>query len=114
MEVTTQAFSRPEKFDVVAHMQQTLAEAVFGRLCEVILDLSIEEARHRISPVDGTLEVIDGGTRFRFDADDLDWAAGYLAHLECDLTVVSPPELRVSLRRIAERLQRAARRSKRI
>jgi predicted DNA-binding transcriptional regulator YafY len=110
MEATSQTFDRPEKFDVVGHMQMTLAEAVYGHRCEVVLQLSLEEARHRVSPVDGTLEAAEGGTILRFGADDLDWAAGYLAHLECDLTVIHPPELRVSLQRIARRLQRAARR----
>ncbi len=113
MEVSNATFQRPEKFDVVAHMQTTLAEAMYGHRCEVILDLSLEDARHRVSPVDGTLEAVGDGTLLRFGADDLDWAAGYLAHLECDLTVINPPELRISLQRMAKRLEQSARRPKR-
>jgi predicted DNA-binding transcriptional regulator YafY len=112
VEVTNEAFTKPEHFDVVAHMQQTLAEAIFGFPCEVVLDLTVDEARHRVSPIDGTLRAVADGTLLRFGADDLDWAAGYLAHLECDFVVVNPPELRAALSRMAKRLQASARRPK--
>jgi predicted DNA-binding transcriptional regulator YafY len=44
----------------------------------------------------------------RLGADDLDWAARFLAELGCDFTVVSPPELRPALSRLAEKLTAAA------
>jgi predicted DNA-binding transcriptional regulator YafY len=71
--------------------------------------LSLEEASRRISPTDGTLEAAEDGTLLRFSADDFDWAAAYLAGLECDLLVLRPAELRVSLRSMADRLRAAAR-----
>jgi predicted DNA-binding transcriptional regulator YafY len=54
--------------------------------------------------------VAGDGTLMRFRADDLDWAATYLARLECDLVVLQPVALRPALRRLAERLQAASRR----
>jgi hypothetical protein len=62
-----------------------------------------------VSPTDGTLEAAAGGTVLRFSADDFEWAAVFLAGLECDLVVLQPPELRTSLRILAARLRDAAR-----
>jgi predicted DNA-binding transcriptional regulator YafY len=76
----------------------------------VLLALTPEEAARRVSPTDGTLEPAEDGTVLRFSADDLEWAASYLAGLECDLVVLRPLELRASLRMIARRLQAAGRR----
>ena len=112
-EPTTDTFHRPEDFDVVGYLRQAIGEAVYGTRCEVLLELPIDEARQRVSPTDGTLEAAGNSTMLRFSADDLDWAATYLAGLECDLSVVRPPQLRASLRTIAMRLQAASRGPKR-
>lgn len=108
--VTTEAFQRPDNVDVIGTIERTLAEAGSGHRCEVLLDLTMGEARRRVSASDATLEAVDDGTLLRFRADDLDWAATYLARLECDLVVVRPAELRPALGRLAERLHAAARR----
>jgi predicted DNA-binding transcriptional regulator YafY len=108
-EVMPDTFERPEDFDVVAYLHQALAATVYGTRCEVLLSLTLEEAKRRVSPTDGTLEASEGGTVLSFSADDFDWAAAYLAGLECDLVVLRPPELRAPLRTIARRLQAAAR-----
>ena len=109
-ETTAEAFQRPDDIDVIATIERTLAEVGSGYRCEVLLDLPIDAAQRRIAASDATLEVVDGGTVLRFRTDDLDWAATYLARLECDLVVLQPAELRASLRRLAERLHAAARR----
>ncbi|MGH9208357.1 MAG: helix-turn-helix transcriptional regulator [Acidimicrobiales bacterium] len=112
-EVTSETFDRPEDFDVVAYLHQALGEAVYGTRCEVLLSLTLEEAKRRVSPTEGTLVAGETGTVFSFSADDFDWAAAYLAGLECDLVVMRPPELRASLSTLARRLQAAARGAKR-
>jgi predicted DNA-binding transcriptional regulator YafY len=109
-EVTSETFARPEEFDVVGYLRQAIGATVYGVRCEVLLALTLEEAERRVSPTDGTLEPADGGTVLRFSADDFDWAAGYLASLECDLVVLGPRELRASLRTLARRLRAASRR----
>jgi predicted DNA-binding transcriptional regulator YafY len=109
-EATTEIFERPEDFDAVAYVRQAIGQAVYGTRCEVLLALTPEEAARRVSPTDGTLEPAEDGTVLRFSADDLEWAAAYLASLECDHVGLRPPELRASLRTIARRLQAAARR----
>ena len=97
----------------IAYLRQVLAETMYGTRCEVLLAISLEEARRRVSPTDGTLLAAGEGTLLTFGADDMDWAASYLAGLECDLVVIRPRELRASLRTIAQRLQAAARGAKR-
>ena len=109
-EVTTERFDRPDNVDVIGTIERTLADVGSGYRCEVLLDLTMEEAQQRVSASDATLEVAGDGTLMRFRADDLDWAATYLARLECDLVVLQPAALRPALRRLAERLQAASRR----
>jgi predicted DNA-binding transcriptional regulator YafY len=106
---TDEAFDRPADFDVIGYLRQSIGEAVYGTRCEVLLDLTLEQARRRVSPTDGRLEAADGGTVLRFSADDFEWAAAFLASLECDLVVLRPAELRTALRAMAARLRASAR-----
>ena len=113
MDVTTDTFQRPEHFDVIEHIQRAIRELYYDIRCEVLLDLTLAEAESRVSPTDGTVEASDGGTLLRLAADSLEWAAGYLVRLECDLVVLQPPELRVAMRKMSDRFRAAARRPKR-
>jgi predicted DNA-binding transcriptional regulator YafY len=110
MDVTTDSFQRPEHFDVIEHIQRAIRELNYDIRCEVVLDLTLAEAQARVSPTDGTVGASEGGTLLRLAADSLEWAAGYLVRLECDLVVLQPPELRVAMRKMAERFRAAARR----
>lgn len=108
-EGTDETFDRPDDFDVIGYLRQSIGEAVYGTRCEVLLDLTLEQAKRRVSPTDGTLEAAGDGTVLRFSADDFEWAAAFLAGLECDLVVLRPAELRTSLRAMAARLRASAR-----
>jgi predicted DNA-binding transcriptional regulator YafY len=107
-EVTKEVFERPASFDPVAHMQNTIATLPYDWLAEVILDLPLAEARRRVPRSLGTIEATPDGVLLRLGADDLDWAARFLAELGCGFRVVSPPELRPALSRLAARLAAAA------
>lgn len=110
-EVTKEVFQRPPDFDPVEHMQITMATLPYYTwVTEVILDLPFTEARRRVPSSLGTLQATPSGVLLRLGADDLDWAARFLAELGCDFTVVRPPELRPALMRLAERLAAAAER----
>lgn len=112
MDVTNETFQRPEHFDVIEYLQRAIRELYYVIRCEVLLDLTLEEAQARVSPTDGTVEASVGGTLLRLAADSLEWATGYLVRLECDFVVVQPPELRVAMRKMAARFSAAARRPK--
>jgi predicted DNA-binding transcriptional regulator YafY len=113
MEATTETFQRPEQFDVIEHIQRAIRELYYVIRCEVLLDLTLEEAKARVSPTDGTVEASESGTLLRLAADSLEWASTYLMRLECDLVVLQPPELRVQMRKMAARFRAAGRRPKR-
>ena len=98
------AFDRPRDFDPVAHVQEALASAPWSLSVEVLLELSLEQARARVPPTEGILEQLPDGVLLRLGADSLDWAAHYLAGLDCRFTVRRPPELREALRRLASQL----------
>jgi predicted DNA-binding transcriptional regulator YafY len=100
-QVTETTFDRPEDFDPLAHVQQALARAPWALSVEVLLELSLEQARMRVPPTEGTLEQLGDGVLLRLGADSLSWAAHYLAGLDCRFTVRHPPELRDELRRLA-------------
>jgi predicted DNA-binding transcriptional regulator YafY len=54
------------------------------------------------------LESVPGGVLLHCHVQDLDWVAGFLAGLGFPMRVRQPPELRDALRRLAERIARAA------
>ena len=93
----------------IAYLRQAIGEAVYGTRCEVLLDLSLEEARKRVSPTDGTLEAGGGRHGAALQRGRLRVGGVFLAGLECDLVVLQPPELRTSLRALASRLRDSAR-----
>jgi predicted DNA-binding transcriptional regulator YafY len=102
--VADRTFDRPEGFDPVAHVQQSIATAPWPWTVEALLDLSMRQAQERVSPTVGTLEEQPEGVLLRFGADDVGWAARYLVGLDCRFTVCRPRELREALRRLASEL----------
>jgi predicted DNA-binding transcriptional regulator YafY len=104
IQVTDATFDRPRDFDPLTHVQQALASAPWALSVEVLLELSLEQARTRVPPTEGILEQLPDGVLLRLGADSLDWAAHYLAGLGCRFTVREPPELRDALRRLAAEL----------
>jgi predicted DNA-binding transcriptional regulator YafY len=103
-EVTKEAFRRPPDFDVASHVQHMLATLPWPWEAEVLLEISMREARRRVSPTLGTLEQKASGVLLRIGADDLDWIARYLAGLDVPFTVVRPAELSTALKGLVERL----------
>jgi len=96
-----------EGFDPAAHVVRMLARLPYEWRVEVRVDAPIDEVRRRVSPTLGELTADGDGTRLELGADSLEWAAGFLAGLGADFTVVRPDELREELRGLAERLARA-------
>lgn len=94
----------PENFDAVAHVSLSLARVPWGVEVEVLLDLALERAARRLPPTVAELVETDGGTLLRMRVDSLDWMAGTLASLGCEFTILSPDELRASVRTLAHRL----------
>ncbi|GAA1990278.1 helix-turn-helix transcriptional regulator [Kitasatospora viridis] len=95
--------------DAAAYVAQSLRlhrEAVRAVL---LLHLPIEEARRRLGAAPVELEPVDERScRARTEADTVDWLALKLLGLDCEFTVLEPPELARHLAGLAGRLGRAA------
>jgi predicted DNA-binding transcriptional regulator YafY len=94
----------PEGFDAVAYISRSLARTPWRHEVEVLLDLTLDEARRRLPATLAELVETDGGTLLRMRVGSLDWMARILAGLDCSFTIHEPEELRASVRAIADRL----------
>jgi predicted DNA-binding transcriptional regulator YafY len=110
VEHRTDTFARPLDFDCAQFVLHSLATIPFGWPIQVLLELSLEDARRRIAPDLGTLELTRGGVLLRTQADNLEWMARLLVQIGCPFRVLHPPELRVALRDMARQIARFARR----
>lgn len=110
IEVTRDTFRRPEEFDLVAHMQRTLADLPYRWRAEIRLETTMEQARRRVHPTVGTLEPLDGAVLLRLGDDDLGNTVRFLVETGFEFTVLEPPELRRAVRKEAARLLACARR----
>jgi predicted DNA-binding transcriptional regulator YafY len=113
LEHRSETFARPLDFDCAEYVLHSLATIPYGWPIEVLLELSLDEARRRIAPDTGTLEEVRGGVLLRAQADHLDWMARLLVQVGCPFRVLHPPELRDALRTMASQIRRYARRGDR-
>ena len=102
--VEDRTFSPREEVDCLEYVIRSIATMPGTWQVEVVLNLSMEEARRRIPAAYGTLEPLDEGVLFRCHYDDLDGMARYLVSLGCPLTVRRPAELRAAMRRLAAQI----------
>lgn len=96
-------------FDPAAHVVRMLARLPYEWRVEVRFDAPLEEISRRVSPALAELTADGDGTRLEMGADSLEWAAGRLAAVGFDFSVVGPVELRASVAELAARLHRAGR-----
>lgn len=109
VDIERDTFEVPEGLDVIAQVERSLATAWGEHKVELILDLPLEDAQCQIPRQFAVLEAMDDGrTRLTASTSNVDWFASRLAFIESEFTVVHPPELRDALRRLADRLARAA------
>jgi predicted DNA-binding transcriptional regulator YafY len=96
-------------FDPVAHVVQMLARVPAAWEVEVRLDAPLHEIAARLPATLAELSADGNGTRLEMHADSLEWAAGVLAGLRADFTVVRPVELKEHLAKLASRLDASSR-----
>lgn len=100
----------PDGFDTVEYVRRSLARVPWPYEVEVLLPLSVEDARSRLPATLAELEEEGGGTLVRLRTSSLDWTAGLLAGLGCEFAIRGPEELRESVRALADRLAACANR----
>jgi predicted DNA-binding transcriptional regulator YafY len=111
LEPRDQTFSKPLDFNCADYVLESLATIQWGWPIEVLLELSLIDARRRIAPDMGTLEETRGGVLLRTQADALDFMARFLVQIDCPFRILHPPELQDAVRQLARHLNLYARRS---
>jgi predicted DNA-binding transcriptional regulator YafY len=103
LELIEQSFERPENFDVLGHVLDSITLIPDAKQVEVVLKTSMERAQQVITPFMGRLELSEDGVVFRRAATQLEWIAHILISLDFPITVKQPVELRDMLRQMAAR-----------
>lgn len=86
------------------HFPTTCVLTVLEWNVEVLLQTTLEEAQRHISPAIGLLEQEAEGVVLRCNTESLEWIARVLIGLRYPFTVRRPPELRSTLREIAQQI----------
>jgi predicted DNA-binding transcriptional regulator YafY len=103
-QIRDESFVRPEGFDCLAYVVQSIATLPGRYDLDVTFGTTIEIARQVVMPGVGTLEATDEGVRLSGHTQDVDWMARYLSSLPWPMVVHRPAELQAALRRHAEAL----------
>jgi predicted DNA-binding transcriptional regulator YafY len=106
IEMIETTFERPEDFDALTHVVQSIASLPRQYSFTVLLKTDLETAQKEVTGVFGVLEPCDEGIRLRGSADSLDWVVGQLAQYAFDFVIEEPDELRDALRSHVARLTR--------
>lgn len=105
-----ESFERPDDFDVLAYVQESIAMLPGGWVVEVLLKVSMEEARRVVPPDTATLEARtqNDGVLMRCTTNNLDWIARFLTWTGCPFEILQPDALRDEVRRLGQRLLQTA------
>ena len=84
--------------DAGAFVAETLAHGPWRHQVRVLVHTSGDLVRELVDPSVAMVVDVEDECELRFGADDLDWAARWLAYLDLDLDVLEPAELTDRLR----------------
>jgi predicted DNA-binding transcriptional regulator YafY len=105
----TDAVAAPQDFNAATHVTASLAQVPWPHAIEARLDLPFATARERVPPTLAQLTADGDWTLLHMRVSSLDWAASFLAGLDCSFEVVEPAKLRTAVRALADRLRASAR-----
>ena len=97
-------FKRPEGFDPLAHMMQTIATMPRKYPFELLLKTDIKTAQREVFDVLGVLEADKDGVIMRGSVEDLDWLARQISIFSFDFVVREPEELKKELQKHSVKL----------
>ncbi|NYI06342.1 helix-turn-helix transcriptional regulator [Allostreptomyces psammosilenae] len=100
---------RPPDTDIAAYTSWAVSNAAYRYRARVTMRAPAEAVAERVSPTSGVVEAVDEHTCTLYaGSNSLDGLAVHLAVLGFEFEVHEPPELVAHVRRLAERLGRAA------
>lgn len=108
VKVTDGSFDRPDNFDSLSHLVQSLATLPRAFTVEVLIKADLRRLQGLLFDSFGVFEETPEGVVVHNQSDDLDWFARQLASLPFDFEIRHPPELHQAIRQCAERLMRHA------
>lgn len=97
-------FTRPENFDSLHYVLESLATAPRGWLVEILLEMRLAEAQQHIPLGSAVLEGCAGGVLMRLYSTDLRLTARYLCLLDCPFVIRRPPELQTAVQALVARV----------
>jgi predicted DNA-binding transcriptional regulator YafY len=103
LEPLQQSFERPEGFDTLGHVLDSLITGTGQQQVIVLLKTTMETARQSIPEALGQLEETEEGIILRRAANQLLWIAHILVQLDFPVTVKAPQELKEILKEMAQR-----------
>lgn len=101
IEILEETFTCPPDFPALEYIVQSFAAIPDTWDIEVLLMMSLEEARHKVPATLATLEQDAQGVILRASLDNLDWMARFLVGLGCSFVIRQPAELRTILQELA-------------
>ncbi len=102
LEMRDQTFERPDDFDALTHVMQSLVTMPGTDQVDVLLKTTLERAQSEISPGMATLKETDDGILFRRAATQLEWIACFLMLRQYPVEVRGPESLRKMLRQMGD------------
>ena len=105
IELLSETFEKAKDFDYEAFIKR---EYDPGVQVEVEFQADLSTVQQRISALYGTLTPTPAGALLQEKSDDLEGMARYLMALNLPFVIHNPPELRVALQRLAERMLQIA------
>ena len=106
VEVKKEVFTRPPDFHILDTVLQSFLAIPDRWNIEVLLKMSLEEARRKVplALATLTLEQQTQGVVLSASVDNLDWMARFLVSLQCSFVIRSPTELKTALQTLAEEI----------
>jgi predicted DNA-binding transcriptional regulator YafY len=101
-------FTRPDNFDITAHLQESMPFVQSRYQVDVWLELPLSEVRNHFALHRVLLQAESGGTAARCGRDDVNSFAAILLTLGCRIVVRSPDELRKAFTGLSDRARQAA------
>jgi len=105
VEILSETFEKAKDFDYEAFIKR---EYEPGVQVEVEFQADLSLVQQKISALYGTLTPTPTGVLLQEKSDDLEGMARYLMALDLPFVIRNPPELRIVLQRLAERILQAA------
>lgn len=97
-------FVRPADFDVLAFIEESIANTPGIWQVDLFLQSTLAEAQRMIPRVIGKLQAVADGVILRAYVQDLNWFGYFLASVDCPVQVLHPPEARAALQQLAAKI----------